>query len=191
MAKYFKKNMHFALANGLSAGEFTIAFDEKGNEVLSVCIARADRKGDLINFTSPVFEKEVIEDNYLLEDGFYPIKVRGKTRLTFVYAGVAHIVPSGYANAIRLSGGLIDLDKEVFMRDMKKAADHLAAENRKLMKEVKDLRKSFEEEREERKLLKKVETAEPNEYARQKRREEAQINYALRKVSDEDDDDLY
>ena len=184
MAKYFKKNMHFALANGLSAGEFTIAFDEKGNEVLSVCIARADRKGDLINFTSPVFEKEVIEDNYLLEDGFYPIKVRGKTRLTFVYAGVAHIVPSAYAHEVRLSGGLIDLDTPSFMKEMKKAADHLAAENRKLLKEVKDLRKSFD-------AAKPNPAEQPSEYARQKAREEVQVNYALRKVSDEDDDDLY
>ena len=186
MAKYFKKNMHAALANGLSAGEFTISFDEKGNEVIAIAIARSDKKGDLINFVTPVFEKEEIEDNLLLEDGFFPVRKEGKTRLAFIYAGLARIVPSCYAHDIRLSGGLIDLDSPAFMREMKKAADHLAAENRKLLKEVKDLRKSFEEECEERKLLEKAPVE--NEYTRQKAREEQQIRSALGK---DGDDDLY
>ena len=178
MAKYYEKSMTRSIVSGLSAGEFAIVYDRAGNEILAVAIAREDRKSGLINFTATVSGKETIEDTLLLETGFYPVKKGGRTRLAFVVCGEARFVPSAYAHDVRLSGGLIDLDTPSFMKEMKKAADHLAAENRKLLKEVKDLRKSFD-------------AAKPSEYARQKAREEVQINSALGKVSDEDDDALY
>lgn len=140
MYKYNEKFVHAAIANGLAAGEFTITFDREGHEILAVNINKADRKGGLTSFTVTVNEKEVIEDNLLITPGFYPVRSGGKTRLAFInIRGEARFVPSAYANEIRLSGGIIDLDEVKYRKEVMKHLDHLEAENRGLRKEVKEL----------------------------------------------------
>ena len=184
MAKYFEKSASRALVSGLQTGEFAITYDRNGNEILAVSIAKEDRKSGLINFTAMVSGKERIEDDMLIETGFYPVKKGGKTRLSFIAYGEARYVPSVYAKEVRLSGELIDLDQVEFIRNMRKAADHLAAENRKLMKEVKDLRKAFEEEREERKLHEEIKGFDPAA-------KPAKPTSSKPKADDDDDEDLY
>ena len=143
MRKYIEKGIHTAISGGLSAGEFTTTFDSEGNEILAVCICKADRKGGLASFTVTVNEKEVIEDHLLIEPGFYPVKSGGMTRLAFIDAyGRARFVPSAYAKEIRLSGGLIDLDEVKYRKEVLKHLEHLEKEVRKLKKEPKPKEKA-------------------------------------------------